>query len=195
MVTVDEAKAAVTTAQTMFNGARKSLASLLEERKPLVIAAGSDGEASAALRDNRDAVIAAELALVDAETRLTAARAELAEAERQIKAVQDATKFAEAESIFEQLLRESAAFDQHLAEAAAALQRRENLRVQLGATGCARQAAVDALGDRWRVLAAFEVGGLGRYVDLIHTPGLMSLAASDRQAISLHKPTTNGAAA
>jgi hypothetical protein len=156
---VELAQLVVSKTQAEVKAARRVLANLLEKRTPLAVQAPGDGEISAALKANRESIVDAELQIVDAQTRLDQAEKALVVAITTAANVDAAAKLAEAREIVRKLLIESEAFDRHIAEAGAALERRERLRMQLRATGCLARAS-DSLGARWRVRAALAPRGI-----------------------------------
>lgn len=109
------AQLVVTKTQAEVKAARKELADLLQKRKPLAVQAPGDGEISAALKENRDSIVDAELQIVDAQTRLDQAEKDLAAAITIAANSEAEARLAEAKTIVQQLLTESAAFDAAMA--------------------------------------------------------------------------------
>jgi hypothetical protein len=189
IVTPETARAAAEEAEKQYRAARRELASLLEARKPLVLGASSDGETSGELSENRNAIIAAEIACRDAETRLDAARAALADAERKQAGDEAEKRLAEARQLADALIEQSKIFDQAATAGAAALAARDRLGERLRATGCLSASGSEALNSRSRIRAAFGHAGLHHFLnEFIALRHSVALAESDKSTISLQKP-------
>jgi len=197
VVMVETARAAVTEAEKQYKAARRELASLLEARKPLVLGASSDGETSGELSENRNAIISAEIACRDAETRLDAARAALADAERAAVDAAAEEALTKAKALAAEVIQASEAFDQAMLAGANALERRERLRMALNQTGCMRAEVSSALDQRSRVRSAFAAAGFfHRYLnEFVATGQRHPLAETDRNTIALQKPERHEEAA
>ena len=179
-------------AETAFKSARKKLDGLLAVRAPLILSASADPEASAAAQENRRLVVEAELDVRDATTLLAEARRLLAGAERSEREAAGNAKLATARSAAAELLAASTDFDQAMAAAKAALQRRDRARRSVEATGCLAPALCANLGGPSRVRRAFAVHLHDLLTERIPAAHRAPLADADRAALNaLRRPAAD----
>jgi len=191
-----EMRAAVSEAETAYIAAKDNLARLREQRRPLAIAASSDGEASAELRRNREEIVDAELLVADTAARLEAAKNALAAAEHAEADAEAAQRLAQAREIAAELLGASAAFDAAIAEARRCLDRRESFRAKLAQSGCLRDNVAVAVSSPSRVRRAFAVHLENYLVERIPRRHAVALAESDQIIVgALQRPPNVEAAA